>query len=284
MRIRWCTVAAASLTLSSDVSAQSVGNMLKDDFKNAGSDILAIWTSPFDASGRDWGLVVASLGAFGVSMLADQSVSDWAIRNDTGAFFRALKPVRRGGYLFSGKYVVPPVAALYVIGIATKNQDLRDFVMGCMASWGGESPPRRAIAHLIGRARPDTTDGVGVAPNDPHIWELGGGGEWVMRSFPGGHFANVMGCATFWNKRFRLGAAEPVLYALATAVGVGRMGDKAHWFSDTVMGGILGYAVGSEVARRSLARQSRRVGGGGGAAFEMSPARGGVVLNLRWTF
>lgn len=286
MRIRSLVIAVAALTLARLAPAQSVGNMLKDDFKNAGKDILSVWGSPFDASGRDWVLVAASFGAFGVSMLADQEVSDWAIKNDTGAFFRALKPVRRGGYLFSGKYVVPPVAAVYVVGIAIKNQEMRDFVMGCMASWVAESPPRRAVAHLIGRARPDTTESPAtVAPNDPNIWKLGGGGEWVMRSFPGGHFANAMGCATFWNKRFRLGVAEPAIYALATAVGIGRLGDKAHWFSDTVIGGILGYAVGSEVARRQLSRLSAPgSSGGSSAAFQISPDAAGLTMRIQWTF
>jgi membrane-associated phospholipid phosphatase len=286
MRIISSAVAVLTLTCTSAASAQSVGNMLKDDFKNAGKDVFAIWGSPFDASGRDWALVAASLGAFGVSMLADQSVSDWALRSDTNAFFRALKPVRRGGVLFSGKYVVPPVAAAYVLGIALKNQDMRDFVMGCMASWVAESPPRRALAHLIGRARPDTTeDRTTEAPNDPGIWKLGGGGEWVMRSFPGGHLANAMACATAWNKRFRLGPLEPALYGLAAAVGIGRMGDGAHWFSDQVIGGILGYAVGSEVARRQL---SRIAPGGSSfrssANFEVAPGAGGVMMRVQWTF
>lgn len=279
-------LAAAALTLSNVAAAQSVGRMLESDFRNAGKDILSVWTSPFHASGRDWAIVAASLGVFGVSMLADQQASDWAIRSDTNAFFRAIKPIRRGGILYTGKYVVPPIAALYVVGIATKNQDLRDFVLGCMASWVAESPPRRALAHLIGRARPDTTEGPSVSPNDPQIWKLGGGGEWVMRSFPAGHYANVMACATNWNQRFRLGAAEPALYALATAVGIGRLADKAHWLSDTVIGGILGYAVGNEVARRSLSRKAAGSSGAVGSASALYMTRdvNGLTMGMRWTF
>jgi membrane-associated phospholipid phosphatase len=285
MRIISLAVAVFTLTCTSAASAQSVGNMLKDDFKNAGKDILAVWGAPFDATGKDWALVAASFGAFGVSMLADQAVSDWALENDT-TFFKAFKPVRRGGVFFSGKYVVPPVAAAYIVGIAIKNQDLRDFVMGCAASWTAESPPRRALAHLIGRARPDTTeDRTTVAPNDPGIWKLGGGGEWGMRSFPGGHFANAMACATVWNKRFRLGPLEPALYGLAAAIGIGRMPDGAHWLSDTVIGGILGYAIGNEVARRQLSRIAPGGSSSGSSAnFDVSPGAGGVMMRVQWTF
>lgn len=275
MRIRkvWVVFALCAATGAAD--AQSVGRMLADDFKNAGKDMVAIWGSPFDATGRDWLLTAGAFGAFGVSMLADKSMSDWAIRNDSAAFFRAIKPLRRGGKLFSGQYVVPPVAAIYVIGLATKNQDLRDFVMGCMASWGAQSAVRKTMYVLVGRARPDTM------PDDPQHWKLLAGDNWMMHSFPAGHFANAMACATYWNKRFHLGAAGPAVYALAAAVGVGRMADRAHWTSDTMLGGILGYAVGNEVARRSRARLAKSTAA---PAFNVAPEPGGVSLNFRWSF
>jgi membrane-associated phospholipid phosphatase len=250
--------------------------MLESDFKNSMKDVGAVWSAPFDASARDWGIAAAALAATGLSMLADQDVSDWAIGNDSSAFFRAINPLRRGGVLFSGKYVVPPVAALYVVGLATKNQDIRDFVTGCMTSWGSQSLARKAVAYSLGRARPDT------APNSPQRWKLWPGDIWQMRSFPAGHFANAVACATFANRRFELGAAEPVIYTLAALVGVGRMADRAHWLSDTVLGGVLGYAVGAEVARRSLARQREREGGA--SNFNVAPGSAGMTFSLNWTF
>jgi membrane-associated phospholipid phosphatase len=284
MRLRYIAAIAAMSTLTRVAAGQSVGKMLEDDFKNSAKDWGAVWSAPFDASGRDWMIAAATLGVFGISMFADQSVSDWAIKNDSSAFFRAIKPVRRGGKLYSGKYVVPPVAAVYVVGLAVKNQDMRDFVTGCMTSWGAQSYARKAAAAVFGRARPDTM------PNDPQHWKMFGGGfgdkTWMMRSFPAGHFANAVACATYWNHRFRLGAAEPALYALAAAVGIGRFADKAHWLSDTVVGGVLGYAVGKEVARRSLQRNTQRItgSGGSGASVNILPEAGGVQMSVRWTF
>jgi membrane-associated phospholipid phosphatase len=266
----------AAVILPPEARAQSVGRILWDDVRFAARDVGGVWASPFDASRRDWETAAISIGIFGATMLADQSLSDWAIRNDTSAVFRAIKPVRRGGVLFSGKYVIPPVAAVYVIGVATKNQDLRDFVTGCMTSWGAQSLARKTVAYVAARARPDTM------PDDPQHWELLGGDKWMMRSFPAGHFANAVSCATYWNKRFKLGAAGPVVYGIAAAVGIGRLADRAHWASDTFIGGVLGYAVGREVARRSLARQAGRAAGG--PAFNVSPGDGGITMNLRWSF
>ncbi len=274
MRFRW--IAAAAWMASAGVAeAQSVGKMLVDDWKYASRDVLGVWGSPFRASGSDWLLAGAALAVSGASMLADRPVSDWAIRSSQSSGFRALGPVRRGGWMFSGKYVVPPVAAAYVVGLATKNQGLRDFVTGCGASWAANSVIRKGLYRLVGRARPDTL------PENPQHWTgPGGSGSWMMHSFPAGHFANAMSCASFINHRYHLGVAEPALYAVAAAVGVGRLADEAHWTSDTVLGGVLGYAIGKEVARRSLERRHPSAA----SSLYVAPSFNGLMFGMGWTF
>ena len=282
-----CT--AALFTLAQPLAAQSVGNMLKDDFRFVAKDIGAVWAAPFDASGKDWATFAGSMGLFGVSMLIDKDASEWVLRADSSGNLAFLDELRHGGVLFTGKYVVPPVAALYIAGIVMKKQGMRDAVMGCAATWVAQSPPRRALAHIVGRARPDTTKGdpTRFEPNDPQIWKFGWTSDWNMRSFPGGHIANVMGCAAFWGNRFELGFVEPVLYAIVAGVGVGRMADGAHWFSDQLIGGILGYAIGREVARRQLSRLDGRSGGSSmnvSPGLSMTPGVNGTMLTFSWTF
>jgi membrane-associated phospholipid phosphatase len=285
MKLRTIAVAAtACLFTARPADAQSIGNMLKDDLLFVARDVGSVWASPFNASGRDWAAFAGTMGLFGVTMLADQGASDWALRQDSAGRFRALDGLRRGGVLFTGKYVVPPVAVLYVAGIALKNQGMRDAVMGCAASWVAQSPARRVLAHAIGRARPDTSkdDPNTFGPNDPQIWELGWQDRWEMRSFPGGHIANVMGCASFWANRFDLGGVgEIALYAVATGVGVGRMADGAHWLSDQLIGAILGYAIGNEIARRQIKRLDA---GPLQTGMRVSPAATGTLLTYTWTF
>lgn len=271
---------AALAAMGRPLPAQSVGQMLERDFRNAGKDVLGVWAAPFNGTAKDWGTFAAAMGLFGVAMLVDEPVSEWAIENANSAGFRAIKPLRRGGIMYTGKYIVPPVAAVYVAGLVMKNQDMRDFVMGCAASWVAQSPPRRYLAHLIGRARPDTTETPDMSPHDSQIWKLGWQDNWNMRSFPGGHIANAMQCATFWNKRFRLGVGEPLLYGVALAIGAGRMADRAHWLSDQIIGGILGYAIGNEVARRQLVRLQQ----GPAPALNVSPDVGGTMLRFSWSF
>ena len=285
MRIRFVAVAVTACIMTArPAAAQSLGNMLKDDVSYLARDIGAVWAAPFKASGNDWATFAGAMGLFGVSMLADQGASNWVMRQDSAGRFAAIDELRRGGFLFTGKYVVPPVAGLYIAGLAFKNQGMRDAVMGCAATWVAQSPPRRLAAHAIGRARPDTTkdDPNRFEPNDPQIWKLGWTKDWNMRSFPGGHIANVMGCASFWANRFDLGGVgEVALYAIATGVGVGRMADGGHWLSDQIIGAILGYAIGNEIARRQL----RRVNGATPAAgMNVSPGSTGPTVSFSWSF
>jgi membrane-associated phospholipid phosphatase len=278
MRIH--TFVAAALMLSSRiVPAQSVGKMLVDDVKDGAGDMLAIWTSPFRASSRDWLLAGAAAGAFGLSMLADQPVSDWALRNKDSGFFNTLDPVRRGGKAYTGKTIVPPVAALYVTGIVLKNQNMRDIVTGCATSWLAQSAIRKGTYLLVGRERPDTS------PDNPNRWQVPGDwSDWQEHSFPAGHFANAMSCATYWNERFNLGWWGVPIYAVAGAIGVGRLADGGHWTSDTVIGGIFGYAVGREVARRSLERSERRNDDKRHAELILTPTRGGGYFGVNVSF
>jgi hypothetical protein len=284
MRKTVLAVVLGLVTLARIAPAQSVGRMLVDDVKFAARDVGAVLSAPFDARGRDWLLAAGSIGVSALAMLADQEASDWAIENDSSALFKPIKPLRRGGVLYSGKYVVPPVAAMYLVGIAIRNQDMRDFVTGCATSWLAQGTVRKGTAYLVGRARPDTM------PNDPQHWRVPNGYDnWMMRSFPAGHFANAMSCITFANTRYEMGFVEPVLYAVAAGVGVGRMADRGHWLSDTVIGGILGYAVGREVGGRSRGRddvrQAAKAGAGaGGSQFGVSPSARGVNFTLSWTF
>lgn len=277
----YALAAAALLSLARVAPAQSVGTMLVDDAKHFGSDVLGIWTSPFRATSKDWLLAGAAVGAFGVSMLADRSVSDWAIDNKDRGLLDALGPVRRGGAVYTGKNIVPPVAAVYALGLAFKNQDMRDFVTGCGTAWFAQSVMRKGVYALVARQRPDTS------PDNPQKWEIPGDrSDWQSHSFPAGHFANAMSCATFWNNRFDTGWGAPIIYAAATAIGVGRLADGGHWTSDTVIGGILGYAVGREIARRSRARKedNPKSRTADRIEWQMGPQLGGASAAFRFSF
>lgn len=279
--MRFYTIAAAAFLCASQSHAQSVAQQLGADIKNGAKDVWAVYKAPFNGSAKDWATFGGIVALSGVAMFIDKPVEKWAQANDSAAAFKVIEPLRRNGWLYAGKYVVPPAAAIYIIGLATNNQNLRDAMIGCATSWAGQSPPRKLFYRIVGRLRP------GASPDDNHVWDIPNSAPmnkagWDWRSMPSGHFANALGCASFLNNRFEMGAGwETLLYGVAIGVGVGRTLDHGHWMSDHVIGGAFGYAVGKEVARRSLGRKAAA----SAPAITASPnARGGVSFNMSWQF
>jgi len=266
MRARFAAVFAVFLVATASPAAgQSVGRMLEADVKDFGRDIWAIWTSPFDASGRDWALAGAAIAAHAAVFPVDDNIDRWAVRDSASALFDALKPFRRGGFLFQGNKLVPVAGAVLIAGYVTKNQDIRDGIYGCGASWLSNNVLRHQVLYrFVRRERPEPDkEHDNPAPpakeGDQYDFSLSwGDSSWAHNSWPGGHVANITACASFFNHRYDMGFAGPLLYVMAAGVGVGRIADRAHWASDQLLGAIFGYAIGREVARRQLKREERR--------------------------
>ncbi|MEX2610435.1 MAG: phosphatase PAP2 family protein [Gemmatimonadota bacterium] len=241
------------------------------DLRHGFGDIWHVWTSPFHASASDWAGAGMTVAAAGAATPLDDNFDGWLATHGHTAVVRAFDPVREasvqdfgreGGFevgladIGSGHKATRFSGILYLGGLVIGSQELRDAAVGCAASIQGNALPRAILYDLVGRARP------AVAEGDQYRFTIPGDGDsWDDNSFFGGHGANAMACATFWNQRFDLGYAEPLLWALGVGVGVGRVLDRHHWISDAIVGTVFGYAAGRTVAARSLRRAAARDAG-----------------------
>jgi membrane-associated phospholipid phosphatase len=87
--------------------------------------------------------------------------------------------------------------------------------------------------YTVGRARP--LDEKGAAQFD------GFAPAAAQSSFASNHVAVAFALATPFAQAYD----QPWLYGLAASSALGRLQSREHWLSDTVAGGLLGYAVGS---------------------------------------
>ena len=261
MRLKnFVLVGTLTLAPSALLSAQSVAKMVGSDVRDAAGDIIGVWEAPFHASAKSWLQAGAIVAGSAVLSLADDNVDRFMVRNQNASVWSALKELREGGVGFSGKTLAPFVVGIYVVGLATKSTPIREGVFGCLSSYLAQSAIRTQIFYrFVNRERPDSSlKHVGPPPpparqGDQYNFEFHND-TWGMQSFPAGHVANVAGCASFLNNRFAMGLVEPVLWVVVAGVGVGRMVDRRHWTSDTVLGTAFGYVVGKEVAKRSKHR------------------------------
>jgi membrane-associated phospholipid phosphatase len=250
-------------------SGQSLPETVFNDFKYGISDILAIWTSPFRGSGRDYAIAGATAGAFGLTLLVDDDVGRWIRDHPEAGVLEVLNPFReKDGSphlvdLGSGYRLVQLGGATYLIGLIAGSEDLRSAGIGCIAAEKSNGIPRRYIYKAVSRERPlykvttpvDTTYRLG----DPYDIDFpGDDSDWHDNSFFGGHGANIMACASFLNHRFDLGYAEPLIWTVAAGVNLGRMADQRHWASDALVGAVVGFAMGKYVAERQLERARER--------------------------
>jgi membrane-associated phospholipid phosphatase len=222
------------------------------DVKYGALDVGYVWTSPIRLSQRDLPALGMVAGATGVAFAFDDNLQDWlrahpeSIPVDAVRWFRSDKEGEELGDIWM---FIRYSGAVWLVGLAVGSETLREAAVGCASAGVAQTFPRRIVMYnLVQRTRPEFT-------RDPYRFDVPGKKEWGQRSFFGGHAANAMTCITFWNHRFDLGLAEPVLYAAGIATGLARTVDEAHWTSDTVIGIAFGYAVGRTVALRQKARQ-----------------------------
>lgn len=242
-------LAGMLLLLAPPLLAQRTLEVIGRDAEHGVRDALYIWTAPFHADADD---LPAMAGVASATLLAgavDGAVMEWVRDHPRALPVRALEPFREGEPLSTiglAKPLLMVSAVLYGVGWTADSDALREAGVGCAVSDLTATTTRHLLARLVGRLRP--------AYGGPYVFELFRWSEWRMRSFPGGHAANIMACTAFWSNRFDLGAAEPALYLLATGISLGRIVDEAHWLSDTVFGAAWGWAIGAEVADRMAAR------------------------------
>ena len=276
-----CGVALLAGAAQAQRTLKSIGR----DLEHGVRDILRVWASPIHADRDEWAMFAASAGLIGATLLIDDDVDRAMLRHPNSLFMRGLEPFREkhSTELFnlgSGKRLQPLSGVLYVLGFAFDSRALRDAGLGCASTQQANILVHHGSYALVARERPLTAHG------DPFLFELGRG-PWSQHSFYGGHAGNIMGCVTYWNERFDLGVAEPVLYLLAVGVGLGRVADQRHWLSDTITGMLVGHAFGRVIAHRARGRSAAPSGqtvapDGGDLLLQIGHSSGKATFVIGW--
>jgi hypothetical protein len=266
LRLRYIIgiAATASSIHAGLAAAQSLPKKVFNDFKYAATDVFYLYTFPFhmgSSGALTMGVVTA---ATGVTLLLDDELDRWIVMHPSSVPMDLIKPFRVDQSpnleaLGSGSLMIQFSGGLYLLGLISGSDDLRDAGIGCATAEKSQSMMRAALYKLVSRPRPM------IAEGDQYLLDVPGG-EWEERSFYGGHAANLMTCATFFSHRFHLSVAEPLMMGLVAGVSLGRVADRAHWLSDSLVGVAVGFFMGRSVARRQLARKAERNGKPGDGA------------------
>lgn len=182
-------------------------------------------------------------GALVVASVSDKQI-DRIAKDHAGS--SAIKGLDRFGKAM-------PVAMLGAAGLAAALGDERMQNTGLISLQAGAAAAGLSIAgkHVVGRARP--MDELGHWARAPKRSDS---------SLPSNHASVAFAAVTPFAKEYD----APWLYGVAAVGSMGRVAARKHWFSDAVVGGILGYATGSwlwEAQRQGGKSQLALTGGGG---------------------
>jgi membrane-associated phospholipid phosphatase len=216
------------------------------------------WRGARRASGEvDW-LRSAVLGAGIVlgSAAFDSSAFEFADENKDKGWMKDL--VRLGDVL--------PLAAIGLSGVFAFDESrpqLSDTGLAAVEAGALAFVAASGLKYAVGRARPDS--GEGRDQFNPFESE----DKW--QSFPSRHTAVMWAAVTPYAKEFEM----PWLYGVAAVTNLARTGSREHWFSDTVAGSVLGYALGH------LAWEARRSGKKNAPAVAVGPGNVALVWDLQ---
>ena len=204
-------------------------------------------------SGRDFlhiGLATASVG---VLSLADESVGKSLQRSSARGnttIQHAANFIQTAGD--PGALLIS--ASLYVVGAATHHNGLADASLHSMESIAVSGAITQVLKLSIGRERPNLSHDENAFAFHPFH-----GNHPDFNSFPSGHTtASFAAAAVFSNEIRRLHPSAgkittPLLYGVATLVGVSRMYNDRHWLSDVAGGALIGYFVGDRITKHAHA-------------------------------
>jgi len=198
--------------------------------------------------GKRNAIAVAALGVSTAALIAfwDDDLNRWAQRSpDTFSYNRFHDLAEVGSWY--GKSDVNPVlvfggvaGAYLAAGALNHNRRATDTAILLTKGYALTLAATFGVKSLTSRSRPETGEGS-------HRWRGPGFRKSEHRSFPSGHTSTVFLMATIVSHRETRWWVRTLAWTFAAGVAAQRIKSGAHWGSDVLVGGALGYAAGTLV-------------------------------------
>jgi membrane-associated phospholipid phosphatase len=148
----------------------------------------------------------------------------------------------------STRNALPLVLGIGVVGLITDSHREKQTSIMLAEALVTSAVWTSLLKYATGRERPREIEGAAADWTGPGgVFESEHMGE-GRRSFPSGHATGIWATATVLAHQYPRGRIVPTLaYGSAVAVSYSRMVVSAHWLSDVVVGGLIGYGCARQV-------------------------------------
>ncbi len=240
---------------------------VSNDILNSAQCVGFVLSSPLRWNGTDALLAGGITLGFGSGVLLDDEVRSLVLRNHSTFNDDGIVPL--GNTYATVFYAGPSALALYLSGVAFKNQWMREtgqMLLEGVATIGILQVP---LSIATGRARPLLNEGN-------TSFKLFGGTDEDRASFFSGHSMVAFTFSTILARQIDHPWVSAGLYTLAALGPFARLYKDKHWFSDVCVGSVLGVLVGNSIC------DWHRGGAATGSRIGVYP--GGQGLVLVWKF
>lgn len=187
---------------------------------------------PLHWKGKDFAKFGGLVGGTMLLSLADESVNSFFVNNQEG-FPKGIRDF--GWYFGSPQNYFMANAALYGVGLFTKNENIRRTSVLIITSSITTGLFQTITKNALGRARPGTNRGA-------YHFDLFSK-EGAYHSFPSGHTILSVTMAHSIAKQFDNVWAKIGIYAVGAIPPISRLHDNAHWLTDIAFSAALSVIV-----------------------------------------
>ena len=238
---------AAGQDQQMDISAQQAGptqetneigpvHLDKQYFTGYLTDTASILTAPARWDSTDWlkaGIITGvAVGLF----LQDDQIQNWVQGHKNHTSGRYADDAKK-----IGTWSIPAIAGLGAFGYIAPNEKAKTTFLLSVESFIVTGAFVQVLKRSTGRARPytghnhDTWSGPSLSGNNQNL------------SFPSGDDSSAFAIASVVASQYDNWFVPPLVYFGATAIGLERVHNNAHWSSDVFIGGVIGYFTGKAI-------------------------------------
>lgn len=250
-----------SLHLKNDSSGKQINNIEPVAYENTKltvasyvlltwSDLKQAFTKPFHMQKNDWPKVGEFVALEVALSFADEKIQENALslRNQN----KTVRDINEYVTQFGGLYEVYTLVGMGTVGYLFKKPKMLTTTFLATQAYLTGSAVEGVLKFVTGRQRPDflldASGRVDPAFRGPLSSARDIYGNKVSGSWPSGHTTVAFAAATVFAMEYKDKPLIPILsYSVATLIGLSRMVENRHWFSDVVAGAALGYLTGRQV-------------------------------------
>ncbi len=216
-----------------------------------GSDFKQQLTAPLHTGAKGWARFGAFAAVTGILILADEPIQKQALKLRTDN--KALANISKGITNTGGIYEAISLGAIGAYGFAFNNEKVKTTTFLASQAYLTSAAMSYIFKTLSGRERPSSysVDRIDAEPTFHGPFSNVGkdkNGKKLNSSFPSGHTTVAFSAATVYAMEYRDKPLIPIIsYTAASLIGISRITENRHWFTDVFVGAALGHLSGRQV-------------------------------------